>query len=118
VQGEVRRRPGVAGAEVVAFTGALGLVAEAPLCYTARGLLTLLRAHGPLWIVGDDAIAGNNLAHVRIVTGIVNALDDTTARVRFVDPGDGAAHEVSYMEFAGSMEASDPVSTGLGVWHW
>jgi hypothetical protein len=104
--------------DVEAYRQALGLRREAPMCYLPRGILRLLQTYGPLWVIGDDAIAGNQLAHVRIVTGIRSDGTDDGTVVRLADSDGGQAVEQSYTEFASSLEAEDPVSAGFGVFHW
>lgn len=104
--------------QVSAFTRALGLAQEGPASYLPRGILNLLRSHGPLWVIGDDAIADNQLSHVVIVTGIRDADNADIARVFLADPDGGKPRDVSYADFAASMEASDPVALGFGIFHF
>jgi hypothetical protein len=104
-------------AEVVAFLGALGLTAEAPMNYLPRGILHLLQEHGPLWVVGDDGITGDHLTHVRVITGIHgNGTADGTT-IRYIDPADGAPHDEPFNDFAGQIDATDAVETAIGIYH-
>ena len=112
------RNEGLTLSEVSAFTRALGLAQENPASYLPRGILNLLRSHGPLWVIGDDSIADNRLSHVVIVTGITDADNADIARVKLADPNGGIPRNVSYADFAASMEASDPVALGFGIFHF
>lgn len=104
--------------QVSAFTRALGLVQEGPASYLPRGVLNLLRSHGPLWVIGDDAVADDRLSHVVLVTGIRDADNADIARIILADPDGGRRREISYADFAASMEASDPVALGFGIFHF
>jgi hypothetical protein len=109
---------GLSAGEIRAYTRAIGLVSEPLMCYLPRGIARLLRAHGPLWVVGDDAIEANQISHVRIVTGITGDGSAESTRIRFIDPATGSNSEESYIDFTRRMEAADPVATGLGVYHF
>lgn len=65
------------------FASEMGLVAEAPACYTAEGFRNLLERNGPLWVAAD--VPG---LHAIVVTGIYN--DGTNTFVRIADPWDRA----------------------------
>ena len=104
--------------EVSAYTRAIGLKQEPPVSYDPRGIYSLLRSHGPLWVIGDDAIADNKISHVLLVTGIQDADKPDITRVVLADPDGGTRREVNYTDFASSMEAVDPVTLGLGVFHF
>jgi hypothetical protein len=113
-----RNGEGLNLAQVSAFTRALGLRQERPASHLPRGILNLLRSHGPLWVIGDDAIADNRISHVVIVTGIRDADSPDIARVFLADPDGGRQRELSYADFASSMEALDPVALGFGIFHF
>ena len=104
--------------DIRAYAQAIGMRGESPMCYLPRGLLRLLRMHGPLWVLGDDAIANNKVAHVRVVTGMHGDGTSDGTRVHFVDPADASSHHESFTAFANHMEASDPARLGLGIYHY
>jgi hypothetical protein len=110
---------GIRAAELPEFASALGMRSESPQSYLPRGILRLLRAHGPLWAVGDDAVAGNHLTHVRIVTGIHGDGSPGGTNVSLIDPAPSVGPTtMSFTEFAAKQEATDVVQTGLGLYHW
>jgi hypothetical protein len=65
------------------FASEMGLVAEAPACYTEDGFRNLLERNGPLWVAAD--VPG---LHAIVVTGIYN--DGSNTFVRIADPWDRA----------------------------
>jgi hypothetical protein len=105
-------------ADIKGYAKAIGMSGESPMCYLPRGLLRLLAEHGPLWVVGDDAVANNKMAHVRVVTGMHGDGTSDGTEVYFVDPGDGAAHHESFTAFSAHLEAADPASLNLGIYHY
>lgn len=104
--------------EVISFTKAIGLVAEGPASYTAAGIAGLLNRHGPLWVIGDDAIENNHLTHVRIVTGIHGDDAPEGTKVTVIDPADGAPAPEGFTDFQHRLEAGDVVEFGLGIMHF
>lgn len=108
----------LSSAEVVSYTGALGLVAEPPMDYLPRGILRLLQQHGPLLVIGDDAIDGDHLVHAHIVVGLRGDGSSDGTTVRYADPVDGGTHEESFTTFLNEIDASDVVATNLGVMHF
>ena len=105
-------------AETVSYTGALGLRSEAPMDYLRRGILRLLQTYGPLLVIGDNAIAGDQLVHARIVTGIRGDGSPDGTAVRYIDPADGGSHDETFTGFSAQIDASDAVATNLGVMHF
>lgn len=105
-------------ADIKAYTHAIGMTGESPMCYLPRGLLQLLKDHGPLWVVGDDAVANNQVAHVLVVTGMHGDGTSDGTEVYFADPGDGAVNHESYTTFSAHLEAADPASLNLGIYHY
>ncbi len=104
--------------QMSAFNRAIGLRGEAPMCYEPGAILRMLRAYGPLLVIGDDAIENNQISHAVIVTGIRDANDANLAVVTIADPNGGVSREQSYLAFTRSMEAQDPTRLGLGVFHF
>ncbi len=105
-------------AEIKAYVKAIGMSGESSMCYLPRGLLRLLADHGPLWVIGDDAVANNQMAHVRVVTGMHGDGTPDGTEVYFVDPADGAADHESFTAFSAHLEAADPASLNLGIYHF
>lgn len=105
-------------AEVVGFTQALGLVAEGPASYLPVGIARLLQTYGPLWVISDDTIENNQLAHVRIVTGISGDGSAEGTNVFLVDPAEAQPVTETFAEFARRLEATDVVRVGLGIMHF
>lgn len=104
--------------QMAAFNRAVGLRGEAPMCYEPSAILRMLQDYGPLLVIGDDAVANNQMSHAIIVTGIRDAHDASLATVTIADPNGGVSREQSYVAFANSMEARDPAQLGLGVFHF
>jgi hypothetical protein len=105
-------------AEVVGFTKALGLDAEGPASYLPVGIARLLRTYGPLWVISDDTIENNQLAHVRIVVGISGDGTVDGTNVSLLDPASDDPVTEPYTEFARRLEATDAVAVGLGIMHF
>jgi hypothetical protein len=104
-------------ADFRAFMAALGLVEEAPRSYTPQGLARLL-AKGPLLTIGDDSVSNNRIVHVRVVTRVTGDATPSGTRVIAADPATGAEAPTEFTTFARNLEASEPVATGLGVFHF
>lgn len=104
--------------QMAGFNRAVGLRGEPAMCYEARALLRMLQEHGPLLVIGDDAVANNQISHALILTGIRDANDSGVTTVTVADPNGGTLREMSYIAFAQSMEAQDPAQLGLGVFHF
>ncbi len=94
----------VAGEKAVFFTS-LGMTGEAPMLYTAKGLLDLLKTHGPLWATTDEQPGTDFSVHARIITGIFGdgTVDGTSLRIN--DPSDGKHYSESLKEFTQKFEA-------------
>lgn len=113
-----KRGEGLRPVDFRAFMAALDLVEEAPQSYTPQGLARLLEASGPLLTIGDDGVAGNQVVHVRIVTRITGDGTPNGTRVMAADSAVGAEVPADFTVFARNLEASEPVATGLGVFHF
>jgi ABC-type bacteriocin/lantibiotic exporter with double-glycine peptidase domain len=73
-----------------------GFRLEPPLCYTPKGILLLLRKHGPLWVA--TWAPG---PHIRVVTGMKGN------NVSINDPAPvniGSKYSMSFSKFFGAME--------------
>jgi hypothetical protein len=100
-----------------AFMAALGLVEEAPRSYTPQGLARLLAA-GPLLTIGDDGVSDNRIVHVRIVTRVTGDGTPNGTQVIAADSALGAEKPLEFSAFASNLEASEPMATGLGIFHF
>jgi Papain-like cysteine protease AvrRpt2 len=101
--------------DVKVYAKAMGMSGESPMCYLPRGLLRLLRDHGPLWVIGDDAVDGNRVVHVRMVTGMHGDGTSDGTQVHYLDPADGTSHHESFTAFSRHLEAADASSLSLGI---
>ena len=68
------------------FGSDIGLVCEAPACYTVDGFASLLENYGPLWV----GIALPGSGHAVVVTGMYSggAADGSDTYIRVADPWD------------------------------
>jgi hypothetical protein len=109
---------GLSGAELQAFTKALGLVEEGPMSYTVEGLARLLKAKGPLWAITDDDFAANNVVHARVLVSMHGdgTTDGTT--LSLADPASGTLVTETFARFAQRLEANEAVNVGTGIFHW
>jgi len=53
-----------------------------------------------------------------VVTGMHGDGTSDGTQVYFLDPADGAPHHESFTAFAAHMEATDPASLNLGIYHY
>lgn len=104
--------------ELEAYAAALGLAQEGPASYLPKGFARLMRLHGPLWVIGDDAIENNEMSHVRLAVAMKGDGTPDGTIVTFVDPLGGIRDTEKWAEFTRRMEATDPVAVGLGVYHF
>jgi Papain-like cysteine protease AvrRpt2 len=104
--------------ELQGFAAAVGLAEEAPASYTPEGLARLLEAHGPLWIISDDAVEANLVVHAQIITAIRG--DGTTAgtTITLADSASGTLVTESFEDVGRRLEAGDPISFGAGIYHF
>lgn len=109
---------GLSGAQMHAFTKALGLIEEGPRSYSVEGLARLLKNSGPLWSITDDDFQANKVVHARIITAIHGdgTLDGTM--LNMADPLTGTLTTESFKTFARRLEAPEPVQTSAGIFHW
>jgi hypothetical protein len=105
-------------AEFVAFSRALGLTSEAPMCYDVTGFLRLLQAHGPLWIMEDGGAPSDKLVHAVIATGMHGDGTASGTRVTIVDPLRPAPYSLPWDQLGRQMETPDVVSVGIQVFHF
>jgi Papain-like cysteine protease AvrRpt2 len=103
-------KKGLGADEKAAFLSAMGLVAEPPQNYTAKGWADLIRRYGPLWVTTVEP--GATFSHARIITGIFGdgSLDRTYVVV--ADPQDGELHTDSLRHFETVFEQLALVDMG------
>jgi hypothetical protein len=110
---------GLTRPELESFVAAMGLSIEPPQSYSPQGLISLLRRHGPLWIVTDQDMRENNLIHARVVTGMYGEGDDPDkVFLRINDPQGPRQVTESFRTFAQRLEAPDAVVFELEVMHF
>ena len=96
---------GLSKEEKVAFLQVLGLEAAPPMSYTTRGLLNLLKQHGPIWITTDEDASQQFSIHARILTGIAGNEIINETMLSIIDPAyGGQQYEESYAEFGQKFE--------------
>ncbi|MCU1279390.1 MAG: hypothetical protein JWM53_2936, partial [bacterium] len=109
----------LSAAELRGYANAIGLVEDAAgTQYSARSLLNVLRAYGPLWVIHDDFASDNKLVHVRIVVGISGEGGGNQAMVKLLDPASSTPLEESFEAFAAHLTAPEPVRFAVGVLHF
>jgi Papain-like cysteine protease AvrRpt2 len=108
----------LSAADLRGFATALGLKEEGPQSYVVQGLARLLRANGPLWAITDDNFQNNKLAHARVVVAMRGDGTDDGTTVTLADPASGGFVSESFAKFAARLEAADPVSFGVGIYHY
>ncbi|MBO4274347.1 papain-like cysteine protease family protein [Microbispora triticiradicis] len=77
--------------ELRAFLGALALNEDGPVSYTPEGLARLIEQVGPVLDIGDDGIEGNEVSHVRILTGVSGDGTPNGTTISYADPATGTA---------------------------
>jgi hypothetical protein len=105
-------------AELRAFLGALALTEDGPVSYTPEGLARLIEQVGPVLEIGDDGIEGNQISHVRILTGVSGDGTPDGTTVSFADPATGTAKTMTFRVFDQLHGGTDPVALLLGVFHF
>ena len=90
------------------FLKRLGLTAEAPQTFTARGLRELLQEHGPLWVTVNQG-DGNDpyfvLPHARVIIAMDGDGTPDGTFVTYLDPSGFAERpRVSLQEFTDTFE--------------
>ena len=96
---------GLSKEEKAAFLQVLGLEAAPPMNYSPRGLLNLLKQHGPIWITTDEDTSQQFSIHARILTGIAGNETKNGTMLSIIDPAyGGQQYEESYAEFGQKFE--------------
>jgi hypothetical protein len=104
--------------ELTAYTRALGMTSERPMCYAPQGIENLLRAHGPLWIEADYDNPSNNNVHAVVITGIHGDGTVSGTKVTVHDPLRPAPYTLAFDQFGPRMETPDMVNLGVQVFHF
>jgi hypothetical protein len=105
-------------AELRAFFTALALTEDGPVSYTPEGLARLVEAVGPVLDIGDDGIENNQIAHVRIVTGVTGDGTSDGTTVLIADPASGKSGTETFRAFDLLHGGADPVALLVGVFHF
>jgi hypothetical protein len=77
----------------------LDLQEEPPATYTVQGLLTMLRAYGPLGVAACLGTSEGRPEHVRVVTGMHGDGTPDGTHVWHIDPADGRRHQETFEHF-------------------
>ncbi len=108
---------GLSAADFRVFMAAVGLSERPPQSFTPQGLARLVSA-GPVLTIGDDGVRNNNVVHVRIVTQLKGDGTPTGTQVIAADSAAGVEVPFDFVTFARNLEASDPVTIGLGTFQF
>jgi len=105
---EAKGQGGIEASAKGEFLKRLGLTAEAPQTFTARGLRELLQEHGPLWVTVNQG-DGNDpyfvLPHARVIVAIDGDGTPEGTFVTYLDPAGFAERpRVSLQEFTETFE--------------
>jgi hypothetical protein len=105
---EAKGHGGIEASAKGEFLKRLGLRAEAPQTFTARGLRELLQEHGPLWVTvnqGDDNEPYFVIPHARVIVAIDGDGTPEGTFVTYLDPSGFAERpRVSLQEFTETFE--------------
>jgi hypothetical protein len=106
---------GLSSSDKTGFLTAAKLFAEPPASYNANGLMSLMKAHGPLWVTTAEPNGAKFSIHARVLTGIMGdgTGDGTTLMV--VDPDDGQTHLESLSDFTKKIETLAKSDYGDGA---
>ncbi|WP_133241170.1 papain-like cysteine protease family protein [Nocardioides gansuensis] len=106
--------------QVQRLKGALSLSAEPAASFTVARWEELLRDHGPLLVVGDEALApGAWAVHARVMVGITGDGSPTGTTVDIVDPGTGTRYREWLGTFLAKYEELAPTDwAGVQVLHF
>jgi hypothetical protein len=89
----------------VDYATALGMAVEPPMSYSVEGLATLLRQHGPLIAIAQEAQGPQPQFHARVVTGIVGCGAPDNTHLRLNDPAQGREVVERFDTFQRKFEA-------------
>ena len=104
--------------ELRAFAAALQLTEEKEPVVTVEGMLKMLQANGPLWVIADDSVENNKLVHARIVTAIKGDGSPDGTEVTFIDTAAGEVPPESFKTFIQKLTTSDTAGIGIAMLHY
>jgi hypothetical protein len=105
--------------QVERLRAALGLHQEPAASFTVGRWESMLRDHGPLLVVGDEALTTAWAVHARLVVGITGDGTPSGTQVDIVDPGTGTRYREPLGTFLAKYEQLAPTAwAGLQVLHF
>lgn len=96
---------GISPQDELAFYTALALKVFQGQNYTIAGWFDLLTKHGPLSIT-VDADPGKNFIHALVLIGVDGDGSASKTITSYIDPADGARHDVLFSDFIRLYEGS------------
>lgn len=117
---KLRRNTGLTSAETTAFLASAGLVGEWPQSASAAGWESMLRAYGPLFVIGDERVGPGRIIHARIITGIHGDGTEGGTSFDIVDPATGTSYPETVERFRAKFE-DEVRETGtlrMQIVHW
>lgn len=106
---------GLSSTEKPGFLTAVKLFAEPPATYTADGLTSLMKVHGPLWVTTAEPDGAKFSIHARVLTGITGDGTGDGTTLFIVDPADGQTHSETLNDFTQKMETLAKSDYGDGA---
>ncbi len=106
---------GLSSSEKPGFLTAVKLFAEPPATYTADGLMSLMKVHGPLWVTTAEPGGAKFSIHARVLTGIMGDGTGDGTTLLIVDPDDGQTHSETLSNFTKKMETLAKSDYGVGA---
>ncbi len=100
------KNTGLPGGKELAFVNAAGMQAKPPASYTLSAYVSMLKKHGPLWIIVGDGIS----SHARLLVGIYgDELEESLQSYQksifeFIDPLSGNYQYLPAIEFLKEFE--------------
>lgn len=93
---------------------ALGMTEKAPQNYSVEGVLSLLRNHGPIFVIGNEGSTGNPALHARVIIGMFGDGTPDGTSLEIADPDGGQKRTESLRTFAQKYESVAEVDTNGG----
>ncbi|WP_181010041.1 papain-like cysteine protease family protein [Ornithinimicrobium sufpigmenti] len=105
--------------QVQRLQAALALSGQPAASFTVARWEDLLRDHGPLLVIGDEALTQAWAVHARLVVGISGDGTPVGTQVDIVDPGTGTRYRESLATFLAKYEELAPTGwAGVQVFHF
>lgn len=93
----------------------LGMKTKEATNYTAQGILTLLKNHGPIFVVGNEGSVSSPMIHARVITGISGDGTPEGTQLKINDPAEGKSYTESFSAFAKKYESVADVDAGSSL---